>query len=66
MSARKQRRVAAGLTPILAELFAVPPSQREGIKIRFHPYPPRDFAAGGRLLIDTVPWVGRLMKRLLG
>ena len=66
MSARKQRRVAAGLTPVLAELFDVPPSQQEGINIRFHPYPPRDFAVGGRLLVDRVPAIGRLMKRWSG
>ena len=64
MSARRQRKAARELTPLLAELFAIPPSQRDNINIRFHPYPPTDFAVGGRLLSDIVPFFGRLMKRL--
>jgi hypothetical protein len=29
-------------------------------------HPPKDFAVGGRLLSDTVPLIGRLMKRQFG
>jgi len=66
MSVRQQRRVARALTPLLAELFGVAPVAIEGINIRFHPYPPTDFAVGGRLLSDMIPLPGRLMKRLFG
>ncbi len=64
MSRKQQRRIARHLTPVLADLFEVPPAGLEGINIRFHPYPPSDFAVGGRLLSDIVPLIGRLMKRL--
>ncbi len=64
MSVKQQRRIAKHLTAFLAELFDVPPDGRDGINIRFHPYPPADFAVGGRLLSDRVPLFGRLMKRL--
>jgi len=64
MSVRQQRRIAQNLTPLLAELFDVPGAGLDGINIRFHPYPPTDFAVGGRLLSDIVPLIGRLMKRL--
>lgn len=66
MSVRQRRRVARVLTPILADLFCLPPEGVEGINIRFHPYPTTDFAVGGRLLSDFVPRVGRLAKRLFG
>jgi phenylpyruvate tautomerase PptA (4-oxalocrotonate tautomerase family) len=66
MSPKQQRHVAKGLTPVLAELFDVPPDGIDGVNIRFHPYPPTDFAVGGRLLSEVVPWVGRLMKRMFG
>lgn len=66
MSVKRQRRVAERLTPLLAELFEVAPSEIEGINIRFHPYPPTDFAVGGRLLSDLIPLIGRVMKRLAG
>lgn len=66
MSARQQRRIAPALTAVLAELFAVPSSRLDGINIRFHPYPPRDFAVGGRLLADLVPPIGQLFRRLAG
>ncbi|HLH03542.1 MAG TPA: hypothetical protein VKX25_12275 [Bryobacteraceae bacterium] len=66
MSVRRQRRIARELTPLLAELFNIPATARDGINIRFHPYPATDFAVGGRLLSDLVPWVGRLMKRVAG
>ena len=65
MSVRQQRRIAQRLTPLLAELFEVPPAAVDGINIRFHPYPATDFAVGGRLLSDLVPVMGRLMKRFL-
>ncbi|MBV9398888.1 MAG: hypothetical protein JO062_12975 [Bryobacterales bacterium] len=64
MSVKQQRRIAQDLTPLLARLFDVPPAGLDGINIRFHPYPPTDFAVGGRLLSDIVPLVGRIMKRL--
>jgi phenylpyruvate tautomerase PptA (4-oxalocrotonate tautomerase family) len=64
MSVKQQRRIAKYLTPLLAELFHVPATKLKGINIRFHPYPPADFAVGGRLLSDIVPLIGRLMKRL--
>ena len=66
MSARQQRRIARELTPVLAELFEVGPGQLDNVNIRFHPYPPTDFAVGGRLLADVVPRIGRLMRRLAG
>jgi phenylpyruvate tautomerase PptA (4-oxalocrotonate tautomerase family) len=64
MTVRHQRRIARQLTPVLAECFAVPPAGSQGINIRFHPYTPRDFAVGGRLLSDRIPLMGRVMKRL--
>ncbi len=63
MSVKHQRRIAKRLTPLLAELFHIPPAELDGINIRFHPYPPTDFAVGGRLLSDIVPLIGRLVKR---
>lgn len=66
MSLRQQRKVASGLTPVLARLFGVPPEAIDGINIRFHSYPPNDFAVGGRLLGDVVPQIGQLAKRFLG
>lgn len=66
MSVRQQRRIAHALTPVLAAVFDVPPAGIDGINIRFHSYPPTDFAVGGRLLSDLVPRIGRLMKRLGG
>jgi phenylpyruvate tautomerase PptA (4-oxalocrotonate tautomerase family) len=64
MPVKQQRRIARRLTPVLAEAFDVPPTGIEGINIRFHPYPPSDFAVGGRLLSDRIPLIGRVMKRL--
>lgn len=64
MSVRQQRKVARGLTPVLAEAFGVPTDQIDGVNIRFHSYPPTDFAVGGRLLADVVPLIGRVMKRV--
>jgi hypothetical protein len=66
MSVRQQRKVAQALTPLLAKLFGVAPNAIENINIRFHSYPSSDFAVGGRLLQDVVPWLARLMKRTLG
>jgi hypothetical protein len=65
MSVKQQRRIAQRLTPVLTESFDIPPTGIEGINIRFHPYPPTDFAVGGRLLSDLIPFIGRLMKRLV-
>lgn len=64
MGVKTQRRVAAQLTPVLAELFGVGPQELDNVNIRFHSYPPRDFAVGGRLIADLVPRIGQLMKRL--
>lgn len=66
MPVRRQRKLATVMTPLLAELFAVRPEEEDGINIRFHPYPPTDFAVGGRLLSDIVPFIGRLSKRFFG
>ena len=66
MSVRQRRRIASTLTPVLADLFRVPPEGADGINIRFHPYPPTEFAVGGRLLSELVPRAGRLAKRLFG
>lgn len=66
MSVRQQRKVASALTPVLAELFDVPTDGLDGINIRFHSYPPSNFAVGGQLLSDLVPRVGQLAKRLFG
>ena len=64
MSARQQRRVADKLTKVLAELFGFGLEEMDNINIRFHPYPPKDFAVGGQLLSDRVPLIARVMKRL--
>lgn len=66
LTVRQQRKIARDLTPILAELWNVPAEQVDGINIRFHSYPPTDFAVGGRLLSDLIPRVGQMMKRLMG
>ncbi len=66
MSARQRRRLARGLTPVLAEVFGVPQAGWDGINIRFHPYHASEFAVGGRLLSDLVPPIGQLMRRLAG
>ena len=63
MSRRQQARVAARLTPVLAELYAAEP---DAVNVRFHSYPPSDFAVGGVLLSRRLPRVARLAKRLLG
>lgn len=66
MSARRRRRLAWALTPVLAEVFGVPRAAWDNVNIRFHAYPPSEFAVGGRLLSDLVPLVGRVMRRLAG
>ena len=66
MSKKQQRKVAHWLTPVLAEIFDVPLSQLDNINIRFHSYPPSQFAVGGILLSDRVPWAARWAKRLFG
>ncbi len=65
MSEGQQRKIAKRLTPVLVELFDIKLENFGGINIRFHPYPPKDFAVGGRLLSDVVPLIGRVLKRLL-
>ncbi len=64
MSVRMQRRVAREIAPLLAEMFGVTAPDLDNVNIRFHSYPPTDFAVGGRLLSDVVPWIGRTLKRL--
>lgn len=61
MSVRQQRRVAAALTPLLAAEFG---AATDHVNVRFHPYPPTDFAVGGVLLADRVPRIARVAKRL--
>jgi phenylpyruvate tautomerase PptA (4-oxalocrotonate tautomerase family) len=63
MSVRRQARVAARLTPLAVRLFAAEPG---AVNVRFHPYPPTDFAVGGVLLSQRVPRLARWTKRLLG
>lgn len=66
MSVRQQRKVAAQLTPRVAELFHIPNDRRDTVNIRFHSYPPTDFVVGGKLLSDIIPRIGRVMKRVFG
>ncbi len=65
LSTRKKRQITRSLTKILAQLFQME-HQLDGVNIRFHPYPPTNFAVGGRLLSERIPWVGRFMKRIRG
>jgi hypothetical protein len=48
---------------VLVRLFDAEP---DAVNVRFHPYPPTDFAVGGVLLSRRVPRVARVMKRLFG
>ena len=41
-------------TPVLASIFGVPHNQHDSVNVRFHPYPPHNFAVGGRLLRGRV------------
>lgn len=66
MSARQARRLARGITPVLAELFNVPRDDWDGINIRFHSYRPSEFAVGGRLLSEIVPPIGQLLRWMAG
>ena len=63
MGTRLKRRLARELTPVLARLFGME-AQSDHVNIRFHPYPPTDFAVGGKLLSELIPAIGRLMKRV--
>jgi phenylpyruvate tautomerase PptA (4-oxalocrotonate tautomerase family) len=63
MTPRMQRRLAGELTPVLARLFGME-QQLDHVNIRFHPFPPTDFAVGGKLLADLIPKIGQIMKRL--
>ena len=62
MSPRQHARVAARLTPLLVELFG---AETDAVNLRFHPYPPTDFAVGGILLSTRIPRIARLAKRML-
>jgi phenylpyruvate tautomerase PptA (4-oxalocrotonate tautomerase family) len=42
------------LTPVVMELFGIEKSDADAVNIRFHSYPPSDFAAGGQLLCDRM------------
>ncbi|MGG6270667.1 hypothetical protein ACQ4M3_38905 [Leptolyngbya sp. AN03gr2] len=66
MSVRQQRKVAVQLTPQIAKLFAIDERDFDAINIRFHSYPPTDFALGGRLLSDVIPKIAQVMKRMFG
>ena len=63
MSTLQQRRVAARLTPLLVRLFGAAP---DAVNLRFHSYPPTDFAVGGALLAYRIPRPAQWAKRLLG
>lgn len=63
LSTRQKARVAVRLTPLLVTLFD---TDVEAVNLRFHPYPPTDFAVGGVLLSRRIPLVARLAKRILG
>lgn len=65
MGPRLQRRLARELTPVLTKLFGMEAAP-DHVNIRFHPYPPTDFAVGGKLLSELIPAIGRVMKRVAG
>jgi phenylpyruvate tautomerase PptA (4-oxalocrotonate tautomerase family) len=65
MPVRMQRRIAREFTPVLAQLFNITTADLDNINIRFHSYPPTDFAVGGKLLSDIIPAAGRVLKRWL-
>ena len=64
MSVKKQRKIAAQMTPVVVKLFRVSPADVDNINFRFHSYPPSDFAVGGKLLADIIPYIGRLAKKM--
>ena len=66
MPVQRQRKVAKELAPLVAGLFKVGPSDISAVNIRFHSYPPHNFAVGGRLLSDLVPLIGRIAKKIFG
>ena len=63
LNTRRQRKLARELTPLLASFFGLG-TQLDHVNIRFHPYPPSDFAVGGRLFADLIPAIGRFMKSI--
>lgn len=63
MSTRQQSRAAAALSPLIGELYG---ADRDSVNLRFHSYPPSDFAVGGVLLSRRLPLAARGAKRLLG
>jgi phenylpyruvate tautomerase PptA (4-oxalocrotonate tautomerase family) len=63
MSTQQQARVAAVVTPLLGSLFG---AETDAVNVRFHSYPPTDFAVGGRLLSARIPRAARLAKRMFG
>ena len=66
MSVKQQRKIATSLTPVFMEIFNVPVSEIENVNIRFHSYPPTDFAVGGKLLSEIIPTLGQWAKKILG
>jgi phenylpyruvate tautomerase PptA (4-oxalocrotonate tautomerase family) len=62
MNVKQQKKVAQGLTPVLARLFDI--SDLENVNIRFHSYPPTHFSVGGKLISELVPKIGQVMKRI--
>jgi len=65
MSARQRRRLAAALTPVLAELFGVPADGWGNLNIRFHAYRPHVSLPSAVACCRTlVPPVGRVLRRL--
>jgi phenylpyruvate tautomerase PptA (4-oxalocrotonate tautomerase family) len=62
MNVKQQKKVAQGLTPVLGKLFGI--EDLANINIRFHSYPPTDFAVGGKLISELVPRIGQVMKRI--
>jgi hypothetical protein len=36
----------------------------DNVDIRFHSYPTYDFAVGGKLLSNIIPWIGQKAKKL--
>ena len=59
MSTRQQARASLALTPLYR-------ADSDAVNIRFHRYPPTDFAVGGRLLSQRVPRAARVAKGLFG
>ena len=60
MPVKRQRKVAAKLTPVVGELFQVPSEETDNINIRFHSYPPSAFAVGENYYqTESRGWQGR-------